>query len=76
MFQADSFDIDTMNFKISCVREVINRSDNWLNLAFLESLAINERKPKLNHGFKLVMQGIASVMIDDIIPNEDVTSDE
>ena len=55
MFQTDSFEIDTMNFQVSCVRdntEVINRSDNWLKLAFLESLAIKEWKPELNRGLK------------------------
>ena len=57
MFQTDSFEIDTMSFQVSCVRdntEVINRSDNWLKLAFLESLAIKEWKPELSRGLKVM----------------------
>ena len=55
MFQTDEFEVDKMNFQTSCVRdntEVIGRSDNWLKLAFLESLAIKEEKPELNRGLK------------------------
>ena len=55
MFQIDGLEIDKMSFQINCVREnieVINRSDNWLKLAFLESLAIKEWKPELNRGLK------------------------
>ena len=45
MFQTEGLEIDKINFQINCVREnteVINRSDNWLKLSFLESLAIKE----------------------------------
>ena len=55
MSQIDGLEIDKMSFQINCVREnieVINRSDNWLKLAFLESLAIKEWKPELNRGLK------------------------
>ena len=55
MFQTGGLEIDKMNFQVSCVREnteVINRSDNWLKLSFLESLAIKEWKPELNCGLK------------------------
>ena len=41
--------------QINTVRQntkVLKRSDNWLKLAFLESLAIKEHKPKLNSGIK------------------------
>ena len=55
VFQMDRQEVDTMQFQINCVREnteVINRSDNWLKLSFLESLAIKEQKPELNRGLK------------------------
>ena len=55
MCQTDSFEIDTMDFQISCVRdntEVINRWDNWLNSPSHESLVIKEWKPELNHDLK------------------------
>ena len=55
IFQTGGQDIDRMQFQINCVRqntEIINRSDNWLKLSFLESLAIKERKPELNRGLK------------------------
>ena len=48
-------DVDKMQLQINTVREntkVIRRSNNWLTLAFLESLAIKELKPKLNKGLK------------------------
>ena len=55
IFQTGGLELDKINFQISCVREnteVINRSDNWLKLSFLESLAIKEWKPELNRGLK------------------------
>ena len=55
MFQTDDHHIDKMQFQINCVREntkIIRRSDNWLKLSFLESLAIKELKPELNKGLK------------------------
>ena len=51
----DRLEIDRMKFQVNCVREnteIINRSDNWLKLSFLESLAIKEQKPELNRGLK------------------------
>ena len=55
VFQMDGLEIDRMKFQVNCVREnteIINRSDNWLKLSFLESLAIKEQKPELNRGLK------------------------
>ena len=55
MFEMLDDNIDQMKFQINAVRdntEVIRRSDNWLKLAFLESLAIKEHKPELNKGLK------------------------
>ena len=55
VFQIGGHEIDRMQFQINCVRnnvEVINRSDNWLKLSFLESLAIKEQEPELNRGLK------------------------
>ena len=46
---------NTRELQINAVRnniKVIRRSDNWLTLAFKESLAIKDRKPTLNHGVK------------------------
>ena len=43
-FQIDGEEVDLMQFQIHSVREntkIIRRSDNWLKLAFLETLAIN-----------------------------------
>ena len=54
-FQTDGHQIDKMRFQINCVREnteIIRRSDNWLKLSFLESLAIKELEPELNRGLK------------------------
>ena len=48
-------EIDTMNLQINAVRdntEIIRRSDNWLKLAFLESLCIKDYSPELNSGIK------------------------
>ena len=55
LFEIDGEEIDPMQFQISSVREntkIIRKSDNWLKLAFLESLAIKEHKPELNTGIR------------------------
>ena len=55
IFQMDGYQIDERQFQINCVRdniEIIHRSDNWLKLSFLESLAIKDHKPELNGGLK------------------------
>ena len=55
VFQSGGLEIDKMSFQTNCVRQntrIINRSDNWLKLSFLESLAIKEERPKLNQGLK------------------------
>ena len=55
LFQIDGYQIDERQFRINCVRdniEIIRRSDNWLILSFLESLAIKDHKPGLNRGLK------------------------
>ena len=55
MFQIDGDAVDQMQFKINSVRrntEILRKSDNWMKLAFLESLAIKNQKPELNHGIK------------------------
>ena len=48
-------EINRREFQINAVRQntkILKRSDNWLKLAFLESLAIKEHKPSLNYGIK------------------------
>ena len=48
-------EINKREFQINAVRQntkILKRSDNWLKLAFQESLAIKEQKPALNHGIK------------------------
>ena len=48
-------EIDAMRLQINTVRdntEIIRRSNNWLNLAFLESLSIKEEQPELNSGIR------------------------
>ena len=55
LFETGGQEIDSMQFQINSVREnteILYRSDNWLHLSFLESLAIKERKPELNRGLK------------------------
>ena len=55
LLRIDGGDIDTMNLQINTVRdntEIIRRSDNWLKLAFLESLCIKDYAPELNSGIK------------------------
>ena len=48
-------EVNRREFQINAVRQntkILKRSDNWLKLAFLESLAIKEHKPSLNYGIK------------------------
>ena len=53
MFECTGKRVDKKELKINMVRQNIKilwRSDNWLKLAFLESLAIKEHRPALNTG--------------------------
>jgi hypothetical protein len=55
MFQMHAEEVDLMNFQINTVREntrILKKCDNWLKLAFLESLSIKEHAPELNKGLK------------------------
>ena len=55
VFQSGGLEIDRMSFQMNPLREnteIIQRSDKWLKLSFLKSLAIKEMKPKLNCGLK------------------------
>ena len=55
MLRIDGGEIDAMRLQINTVRdntEIIRRSNNWLNLAFLESLSIKEEQPELNSGIR------------------------
>ena len=55
MFTLDNYKLNTKEFQINIVRQNIDTlhiSDNWLNLAFLESLAIKDHNPILNVGIK------------------------
>ena len=55
MFQIDDHEINKMQFQINEVRlntKILHKSDNWLKLAYLESLAIKDHKPELNSGIK------------------------
>ena len=55
MLRINGGDVDTMNLQVNTVRdntEIIRKSDNWLKLAFLESLSIKECAPELNCGFR------------------------
>ena len=55
MFAIDGEDVDLRSFQINSVREntkILKKADNWLKLAFLESLAIKEHDPELNKGLK------------------------
>ena len=48
-------EVDQKEIQINNVRrnvKILHRSDNWLKLAFLESLAIREHRPPLNTGIK------------------------
>ena len=47
--------VDVRQLQVNTVQsniKVIGRSDNWQTLAFLETLAIKDRKPSLNSGLK------------------------
>ena len=47
--------VDQKEMQINNVRQnikILHRSDNWLKLAFLESLAIKEHRPTLKTGVK------------------------
>ena len=51
----ESEPVDARQLQINAVRnniKVIGKSDNWQTLAFLETLAIKDRKPSLNSGLK------------------------
>ena len=55
MCQIDGEEIDQMAFQVNSVREnmkILRKCDNWLKLAFLESLSIKENAPELNNGLK------------------------
>ena len=55
MFQCENEEVERREFQINAVRQntrIISKSDNWLKLAFLESLAIKEHNPVLNTGIK------------------------
>ena len=55
LFQTGGEEVDSMQFQINSVREntkIIRKADNWLKLAFLESLAIKEYKPEVNKGIR------------------------
>ena len=54
-FKTDGGEVDPMQFQINAVREntqILQKTDNWLKLAFLESLAIKDYEPELNNGIK------------------------
>ena len=55
LFEIFGSEVDQMQFQINAVREntkILKKSDNWLKLAFHESLSIKDHKPELNHGIK------------------------
>ena len=55
LFQTGGVEVDPMEFQVNAVREntkIIRKTDNWLKLAFLESLAIKEYQPELNKGLR------------------------
>ena len=55
LFEIDGDEINPMQFQINATVEntrILRKSDNWLKLAFLESLEIKEHAPKLNSGIK------------------------
>ena len=55
LFEIFCNEVDQRQFQINAVREntkILKKSDNWLKLAFHESLAIKDHKPELNHGIK------------------------
>ena len=55
MFECMGKGVDQKELQINNVRQNIKilwRSDNWLKLAFLESLATKEHRPALDTGIK------------------------
>ena len=55
LLQMNEEEVDPMALQINAVREntkIIKKSDNWLKLAFLESIMIKENQPELNRGLK------------------------
>ena len=69
LFEIDGEEIDPMQFQINSVREntkIIRKSDNWLKLAFLESLAIKEHKPELNTGIRSCKELALFQLTDDV----------
>ena len=53
--QTDGLEVDRKLFEINSVRQntkILRKTDNWLKLAFLESLAIKDHAPELNKGIK------------------------
>ena len=55
LFRIEGVEVDLMQFNVNAVRKnikIVQKSDNWLKLAFLESLAIKEFKPELNTGIR------------------------
>ena len=55
MFECMGKEVDQKEIQINNARrnvKILHRSDNWLTLAFLESLAIKEHRPPLNTGIK------------------------
>ena len=54
-FETDGGEIDPMLFQVNAVREnteILQKTDNWLKLAFLESLEIKDHTPELNKGIR------------------------
>ena len=55
LFQIDGDNVDKMQFQVNAVRDstrIIASANNWLTLAFKESLSIKHLKPELNKGLK------------------------
>ena len=55
MFECMGKEVDQKEIQINNVRrnvKIVHRSDNWLKLVFLESLATKEHRPPLNTGIK------------------------
>ena len=63
-------EINTKEFQTNAVRDnvkIIQRSDNWLSLAYLESLAIKNQKATLNMASNLPKIYLYSEMMSDIL---------
>ena len=55
ILECQNEEVDKRALQINTVREntkIIKRADHWLNLAYLESLAIKDQKPTLNTGIR------------------------